>query len=228
MLPSRTDIGGNSPPADAAFALHIDDLFTMLSDTLAGGVIDSDEKDAAIDSLLDDFRKAAKDSDKARADEKRPHDDAAKAVQEKWKPIITKAERGALACKDALTPWRTKKQRIADEAARKAREEADAKQKAAQEALKQSDDLASRFEAEQQLEQSKKLTARANRIDRAPTGLRTSWEAEITDRGAALRFYLKDQPQEFMALIERLAATDARMTRRPVPGIVYHERKKAA
>jgi len=228
MLPLRTDIGGNNPPADAAFALHIDDLFTMLSDTLAGGAVDNDEKDAAIDSLLDDFRKAAKDSDKERADEKRPHDDAAKAVQEKWKPIIAKADRGAAACKEALTPWRTEKQRIADDAARKAREDAEAKLKTAQELLKQPDDLAARFEAEQALEQSQKLVARANRIDRAPTGLRTSWEAEIADKGAALRFYLNDQPQEFMALIERLAATDARMTRRPVPGIIYHERKIAA
>lgn len=228
MTKSPTEIGGNNPPADATFSLHIDDLFSLLSDTLSGGAVDSDEKEAAIDALMDEFRKAAKDADKARATEKKPHDDAAKAVQEKWKPIIAKADRGTVACKDALTPYRVEKQRIADEAARKAREEAEAKQKAAQEALRQSDDLEAKFQAEQELEQAKKLAAVANKIDRAPTGLRTHWEAELTDKGAALRHYLKTQPDEFSDLIQTLADRDARGARPPVPGVLFREVKKAA
>lgn len=218
----------NNPPADATFGMHIDDLFSMLSNTLAGGTVDSDEKEAAIDALMDDFRKASKDADKARAAEKKPHDDAGKAVQAKWKPVIDKADRGVTECKSALTPYRIEKQRIADEAARKAREEAEAKQAAAQAALQQSDDLESRFQAEQELEQAKKLTAVANKIDRSATGLRTSWEAELTDKTAALRHYLKTQPGEFEALIQTLADRDARGARPPVPGVLYHERKKAA
>lgn len=221
-------VGHNAPPADATFGLHIDDLFSMLSNTLAGGTVDSDDKEAAIDALMDEFRKASKDADKARAAEKKPHDDAGKAVQEKWKPIIAKADRGTDACKEALTPYRVEKQRIADEAARKAREEAEAKQRAAQEALRQSDDLEAKFQAEQELEQAKKLAAVANKIDRAPTGLRTHWEAELTDKTAALRHYLKTQPDEFSDLIQTLADRDARGARPPVPGVLYHERKKAA
>lgn len=218
----------NGPPADATFGLHIDDLFAMLSASLAGGTVDSDEKEAAIDALMDDFRKAAKDADEARKAEKKPHDDAGKAVQAKWKPVIDKADRGVTECKAALTPYRVEKQRIADEAARKAREEADAKERAAQEALRQSDDLEAKFQAEQDLEQAKKLTAVANKIDRSATGLRTSWEAELTDKSAALRHYLKTQPGEFEALIQTLADRDARGARPPVPGVLYHERKKAA
>lgn len=218
----------NNPPADATFGMHIDDLFSMLSNTLAGGAVDSDEKEAAIDALMDDFRKASKDADEARKEEKKPHDDAAKAVQAKWKPVIDKADRGVSECKAALTPYRIEKQRIADEAARKAREEAEAKQAAAQAALKQSDDLESRFQAEQELEQARKLTAVANKIDRSATGLRTSWEAELTDKTAALRHYLKTQPGEFESLIQTLADRDARGARPPVPGVLYHERKKAA
>lgn len=221
-------VGHNAPPADATFGLHIDDLFSMLSNTLAGGTVDSDDKEAAIDALMDEFRKASKDADKARAAEKKPHDDAGKAVQAKWKPVIDKADRGVTECKSALTPYRIEKQRIADEAARKAREEAEAKQAAAQAALQQSDDLESRFQAEQELEQAKKLTAVANKIDRSATGLRTSWEAELTDKTAALRHYLKTQPGEFEALIQTLADRDARGARPPVPGVLYHERKKAA
>lgn len=228
MSSSHETIGHNAPPPDASFGLHIDDLFALLSDTLAGGTVDDDTKEAAIDELMDEFRKASKDADEARKVEKKPHDDAAKAVQEKWKPIIAKADRGVAECKAALTPYRVEKQRIADEAARKAREEAEAKQRAAQEALRQSDDLEAKFAAEQELEQAKKLAAVANKIDRSATGLRTHWEAELTDKGAALRFYLKTQPDEFLALIQTLADRDARGARPPVPGVLYREIKRAA
>lgn len=228
MTKSRIEVGGNNPPADAAMAIHVDDLFLLLSDTLAGGAVDDDAKEAAIDALMDDFRKASKDADKLRADEKRPHDEAGKAVQEKWKPIIAKADRGVIACKDALTPYREAKLKAHREAENKAREEAEAKRKAAQEALRQSDDLEAKFQAEQELEEAEKLTKLANRVAKAPTGLRTYWEAEVTDKGAALRAYLKSHPDEFMDLIQTLADRDARGARPPVPGVIYHERKKAA
>lgn len=220
--------GHNNPPPDATFGLHIDELFSLLSDTLAGGEVSNDAQEAAIDALLDDFRRAAKDSDKARAEEKRPHDDAAKAVQAKWKPIIDKADRGVTACKDALTPYRTAKQRAKDEAARKAREEAEAREKAAQAALQSTDELEARYAAELELKAAKKLASVANRIDRAPTGLRTYWEAEITDRKAALLHYIARFPERFEALIQQLADEDARGSRAPVPGVIFHERKKAA
>ena len=222
------DAGHNKPPPDAAFSLHIDELFTLLSDTLAGGSVDTDEKEAAIDKLMDDFHQAWKDSDKERVAEKKPHDEAAKAVQAKWKPIIDKADRGKKACSEALTPYRAAKQRAKDEAARKAREEAEAKELAAREALKKSDDLEAKYQAEQELETARKLSAAANRIDRAATGLRTHWEAEIADKGAALRFYLKQQPEAFLELLQTLADRDARGARPSIPGVIYHERKKAA
>jgi hypothetical protein len=228
MTKSPTEAGHNGPPADAAFGLHIDELFTLLSDTLAGGEVANDAQEAAIDGLLDEFRKAAKDADAARAEEKRPHDEAAKAVQAKWKPIVDKATRGAGACKEALTPYREAKQRAKDDAARKAREEAEERAKAAQDALRQADDLEAKFAAEQEIEAAAKLAAMANRIDRAPTGLRTHWEAEITDRKAALLHYLARVPERFEALIQQLADEDARGTRAPVPGVIFHERKKAA
>ena len=228
MTKSHIEIGGNNPPPDAMYSLHVDDLFSLLSDTLAGGEVGNDDQEAAIDALMDDFRKASKDADKARAEEKKPHDDAAKAVQAKWKPILEKADRGVSACKDALTPYRMAKQRAKDEAARKAREEAEAKERAAQEALRQSEDLEARFVAEQELEAAKKLNLVANRIDRSATGLRTYWEAEITDRKAALLHYIARAPERFTALIQQLADEDARGARGTVPGIVFHERKKAA
>lgn len=221
-------MGHNNPPAEVGFGMHIDDLFSTLSDTLAGGEVSTDDQEAAIDAILDEFRAASKDADKARAAEKKPHDDAGKAVQAKWKPIIDKADRGALACKNALTPYRTAKQRAAEEAARIARDEAEAKAKAAQDALRAADDLEAKFAAEEALKQAEKQAKAANQIDRAPTGLRTYYTAEVTDHKAALMHYIARDPEPFKALIQSLADQDARGTRAPVPGVIFHENKKAA
>ena len=127
-----------------------------------------------------------------------------------------------------LPPYRTAKQKAKDDAAAQARVEAAAKLAQAQEALRGSDDLEERFEAEARLEQAQKLTAVANRIDRSATGLRTYWDAEIADPRAALNYYIKVHPELFRQLIENLAGQDARGARPQVPGVVYHERKKAA
>lgn len=225
-----TTIGHNSPPPLETMSLHIEDLFSLVSGSLAGGAVSNDDQEAALDGLLDEVRKAKKDADNLRAAEKKPHDDAAKAVQAAWKPLLDRCDKAAEAIKAALTPYRTAKQRAKDEAARMAREEAEAKQRAAQEALRKSEDLEERFAAEEQLQQAAKLAAVANRIDRSATGLRTYWEAEITDRKAALLHYLAEQPEMFVNLIMELATKDARneATRRAIPGIVFHERKRAA
>ncbi|MEN9924040.1 MAG: hypothetical protein RL268_166 [Pseudomonadota bacterium] len=218
----------NNPPADAAFALHIDELFSLLSDTLAGGEVSNDEQEAAIDGLMDEFRKAAKDADKERATEKKPHDDAAKAVQAKWKPVIEKADRGTQACKEALTPYRTAKQRAKDEAARKAREEAEAKERAAQEALQQSDDLEARFHAEQELEQAKKLATIANRIDRSATGLRTRHVHRIVNRKELLLHVIDRYPEDLADMLNEFVRRKVAAGLRKMPGVEITEQKEAA
>lgn len=222
-----SEIGHNKPPPVVAMSLHIDDLFSLVSGSTASPVT-TDEQEAALDALLDDVRRASNDADAQRKAEKKPHDDAAKAVQAAWKPLLDKCDKAAEALKAALTPYREARQRAKDEAARKAREEAEAAQRAAQEALRASDDLEERFAAEAELERAAKLTAVANRIDRSATGLRTYWEAEITDRREALKHYIARAPERFTALIQQMADEDARGTRAPVPGVVFHERKKAA
>lgn len=221
-------IGHNNPPPLEAHSLHIEDLFSLASGSLAAGPVANDEQEAALDELLDNIRQARKSADEQRAAEKKPHDDASKAVQAAWKPLLDRCDAAATAIKDALTPFREARQRAKDEAARKAREEAEAAQKAAQEALRSSDDLEEQFAAEEDLKLASRLTAHANRIDRSATGLRRYWIAEITDRRAALNHYIRTNPDAFSDLIERLADADARGVRPPVPGVVFHERKRAA
>lgn len=218
-------IGHNGPPPHEAWALHIEELFEVANGI---GPATNDEQEAALDDLLDQFRIAKRDADKERAAEKKPHDDAAKAVQAKWRPLLDRCDIAAKAIKDALTPYRTAKQRAADEAARKAREEAEAAHKAAQEAFKSSD-LDDRLEAERLAAQAKAMQVQANKIDRQSTGLRTSWQAEVTNRRDALLHYIKTQPDAFEALVQSLADKDARneATRRDIPGVKFHEKKEA-
>lgn len=227
-MPSTIEIGGNNPPADAAMTIHVDDLFTLLSDTLAGGEVDSDEKDAAIDGILDDFRKASADAEKTRKAEKEPHLEAGRQVDAKWKPIVDKATRGAAACKDALTPYRTAKQRAKDEAARKAREEAERQAKAAQDALREADDLEARYAAETQLEAAQKLAAVASKIDRAPTGLRTFWTHRIVNRKELLLHVIDRYPEDLADMLNEFVRQKVAAGLRDMPGVEITEQKRAA
>lgn len=223
-----SEIGHNAPPLFDGYSLHIEDLFALISDTVAGGEVATDEQENALDSLLDEVRKAKRDADAARADEKRPHDDAAKAVQAKWKPLVDRCDMAAAEIKRLLTPYRDAKQKAKDEAAKRAREEADARQAAAQEALRTSDDLQERFTAEQDLKAAKKLTAVANKIDRSATGLRSYWEPELTDAAAALRHYREHQPKALKEWLLEQAAKDVRAGARAIPGFNIKEDRRAA
>lgn len=225
-MTDRHGIGANGPPAHEAFSLEIENLFSLVSGSTASPVT-TDDQEQALDSLLDDVRRARKDADAKRAEGKKPHLEAGKAVDSAWKPLIEKCDKAADEIKKVLTPYRTAKQAAKDEAAKKAREEAAAKEKAAQESLCKSDDLEERFAAEEQLKQADKLTKAANRADREATGLRTTWRAEITDMRSAMLAYMKREPDRFRSLVEELAARDARGTRAPVAGVLFIETKEA-
>ena len=213
-MPER---GHNNPPAEIAFSMEIDELFALVA---SAGPVKDERADTIMDGLLDDFRKARKATDEARKKEKAPHDAAAKRVQDRFNPVLAKADRGMEEVKALLTPYRARVKAEKDAAAAKAREDADALQRAAQVKL-QSDDLEVKFAAEQELKDASKLSAAANRMDRAPKGTRAVWSAEITDRKAALLFLLPKFPELFVDVIQRLANTEARGARSQIPGIVY-------
>jgi hypothetical protein len=222
-----TGLGHNQPPAHEAMALHVDDLFQLVSDTTNGAEVTTDEQEAALDALLDDVRKARKDAEAKRKAEKEPHLEAGRAVDAAWKPVTTKCDAAAKEIKAKLTPYRVEKQRIKDEAARKAREEAERKEREAQEALQNAEaPLDERFDAERKLEEAKKATAVANKIDRAPTGLRTRKVVEVTDRRAALQWIMKRDPDALGAFVDEYARTHA--INFPMDGVTVREERKAA
>lgn len=228
MDTDRHGIGGNAPPAHEAFALHIEDLFRTVSDTTEAGAITTDEQEAHLAELLDTARQTKRDADAERAAEKRPHDEAAKAVQAKWKPLLDRCDAAVDEIKDILTPYREAKQRAKDEAARKAREEAAAKLAAAQEARQQADSLEARFATDATIKEAGKLAAAANRIDREATGLRTTYRTEVTDMTAFARWAWERRREEYEAFLTGLAEREGRRGPVPIPGIIVHTERKAA
>jgi hypothetical protein len=114
-------------PTDKAtlFAEEIEDLLLEARNYLDGEPIANEDQASAVSSLLNRLRRVANDADDARKDEKRPHDEAAKAVQGKWKPILDKADLAATAAKQALAPWLQQVEAKQREEAEAARREAD-------------------------------------------------------------------------------------------------------
>lgn len=231
MTVAIAKIGHNNPPVDPfdAISAHILDLFELAQGALTGDPIANQDQADQIDQLADDCLKAWQSAEAARKEEKKPHDDAVSAVQAKWKPIVDKANLAKKTALEALTPWKLELQRQKDVEAAKAREIAEALTQKAREAAQASiGDLVAREQAETLLKEADKAQKAANRIDRAPTGLRTTWRAEITDRRAALNHYLKTAPDAFVDLIQHLASQDVRAGVRNIPGVEPVEERKAA
>lgn len=236
ILPTDHQIGANHPPPEdpfGAFDTHLSDLLGEARNFLDGAGVNSEGEAEAVSKLLDLIRTAGKDADKARAAEKRPHDDAGKAVQAKWKPLLDRAEIAVDACKKALTPWLQKKAAEQAAAAEVARREADARAAAAAGAMRQADatDLTAREAAEALVTDARLAEADATRAEKArpqaaggarATTLRTSYRAEMTDAREALRHYLATQPDAIKASLQQLADADLRRAIRTIPGFTIH------
>ena len=221
-------IGHNNPPALESHQINIEDLFALISDTVAGAEVKTDEQETALAELLDQIHEAGKAADAARVAETKPLHEAWKDANASWKPLLDRVALAKSTIKKLLTPYRAAKQAAKDAEARKLREEAEARERAAQEAHKAADTMEAKFAAEEEFKSAKKLTAVANKIDRTATGLRTHWEAEILNRRDVLNHYVKTNPDAFVELIQTLADRDARAHVHNVPGVAFHERKDAA
>jgi hypothetical protein len=233
-------IGHNNPPTPFdESAEEIGSLYEEAKHWLDGVGVQSDADAEGIAKLLDLLRKAEKRADALRKEEKRPHDDAAKAVQDKWKPVLDRASLAADVCKKALTPYLAKKdaeQRAEAEARRREAEEAERAARAAFAATPVTD-LAGREQAEMAHELAKDLgkqAARAAKVTATAKGgaravsLRTRHRAEVTDPGAFAKYVWQHHRA---ALVEFLATLAQRLVdgkTRDIPGVTIHEEKSAA
>lgn len=232
-----TDMGHNNPPPEVAFSLAIDDLYEEARNFIDGSEIASQGEADAIGKIVASLKKIAKDADAARSDEKRPHDEAGKAVQAKWKPLLEKAERAVKAAQAPLTGYLAKleAQRILEaerlaEDARKADEQAQA-------AVRNVASLDDAERAEELLKEANKLAAAAKRTDKAKShvqgvdraiGLRTYWNATVTDFSALLRYVKEARPDDLKTMLADYAAAQVRGGARHIPGVVIEQERKVA
>ena len=229
-------VAGHNQPPEAAIFAEIDDLYEEAKNWADGEPIASQEMADAITTLRDGIHEAGKKADALRVEAKRPHDEAAKAVQDKYNPYVQPKKGRVDMAKSALdallTPWRTRvAQEKAAESARVAAE-AEAARAAAQAAMQASaGNLAEREAAEELLADAKRLEKTARRSEKAATtglGLRTVWEAELVDEEAAMDWLWARAKDEVLAVAQRNADECVRGGLRKVPGFLVVERKVAS
>jgi len=233
-------VGHNSPPPFEAYSLHIEELIENAKQFLDGEPIASQGQADEVGKLLDMIRTAKKDADKERAAEKKPHDDAAKEVQAKWKPLIDRCDIATDTAKKALVPWLEHLEAEQRAAAAKAREEAEAARIAALEAERaatQATDLESAERVELARKEAAIAEKAANKADKAKAhatggsraiGLRSYWIATLVDPVAALKHYKQAQPELLKAWLLEQAQKDANAGKREIPGFAINEDRRAA
>lgn len=234
-----TDMTGhNAPPPFDAFSLHIEELIENAKQFLDGQPIETQGQADEVGKLLDMIRTAKKDADKERAAEKKPHDDAAKAVQQRWKPLLDRCDIAADTAKKALVPWLEGLEAQQREEAAKAREEAEKARQAALEAERAAS--AANLEAIERVELARKEADQAeraaNRADKAKAhatggsraiGLRSYWVHEITDAVAFARWAWTHRRTELLAALDVIAKHEATGPKN-IPGLTIHEQRRAA
>lgn len=236
-------MGHNNPPEPTPIEAARETISLLDVEASAwfdGTPIENERQAEDVARLLDAARKAEKQFDSFRKAEKDPHDQAAKAVDAAWKPVITDAKRIVEIAKAAQTTWLIKldnEKRAREEAARK---EAEAKAAEARRLADENDGSLTAAKArDAAIEEAKKAEAVAARAahDKANAkgagmaraiGLRSTWRAEVEDRRALLNHIAKNAPDDLTAFVEEWAARAVRSGSRELPGVRIYEERAAA
>lgn len=240
-------MGHNNPPVEIESTpfemseVEIGDLYAEAKNWLDGEPVTTQAQADGLSKLIDDLRKAGKLADERRVEENKPFDDGKAEVQARYAPLIadTKSVKGKVPlavdmAKKALAPWLQKLEDEKQAAAKKAREQADAKMKAAQDALRSSQvaDLEKREAAEALIREAEKADAAATKAESSKAhatggsramGLRSVWRAEMTDARAAAAHYWVTRRGDVDAFFQGLADADVRAGKREIPGFMIAE-----
>jgi hypothetical protein len=240
----RVIIGDNAPSPFDEVRLELEDLRLEAGNWLDGAEVKSQAEANELGKLLDKVRQAAKKADTYRAAEKKPHDDAAKAVQDKYntligetKTVVGVAVRIEKAVKVAITGWLRK---VNEEQERQRREAAERERQAREQAeiamacTHQATDIEEREAALRDVDVARqaafdlaaanKAKAQAQSGGRA-IGLRTTYRPEIESLNTALKHYWQDRPTAFTELVLQFAREDVKQGKRAIPGIKVIEEK---
>jgi hypothetical protein len=129
---STAEQGHNQPPQEESEILkgQIEAASANIGDYVE---INDDDTASKAQSLRSRLNELSNTADKKRETEKRPHFEAAKAVDLKWQPLVKLAKEGADAIRKAMSDYETRKAKAAAEERRKIE---DAQRKAAEAAAK--------------------------------------------------------------------------------------------
>ena len=224
-------------PAEPAvlFAEEIDDLMLEARNWLDGEPITNEQQAEAVSSLLNRLRRVSKDADEARTTEKQPHLEAGRAVDAKWKPIISKADLAASTAKQALAPWLQKIEQDQRAAAEAARVEADRLAEIARQAHQSAGaDLQANEDAERLMKAASAAEKDAGRAEKQKAhatggeraiGLVDVFTPVLSDPVEALKHYRSTRPDALKAFLLDLAEKDVRSGCRSIPGFtINHDR----
>lgn len=231
----------SNAPTDpfALFSESIEDLLLEAGNFLDGAPIENEEQETAVASILTRLRREAGGADEARKAEKKPHDEAAKAIQTKWTPLLKKAELAVETAKSALGAFLHKKEEARRAAVEAARQEADRQATAARNAAQQASpaDLAGQTTARVLQENAVAAEKAATRLGKQKVqarggeraiSLRQGWIGEIEDPVLFARWVWNNRKGEMLTWLEALAQREARGGPRNIPGLKVTEDRKAA
>lgn len=245
---SPAPAGHNNPPVvDPEIVDKFEKLALEFADAagdfLDKKVIETEEDAQLANDLIAGARQNFKAANEARAAAKKPHDDAGRAVQETFKPLLDKFELTGKKVKAMLTVYLEKKEAEQRAEARRLQEAADRKAKEAAEAAARAaarNDVAGEVDAAAAAKEAEKAQKDAERAAKAKTqvdsasggtkavGLRTIRVAKIKNINVVFMHY--SHRPEVRELLERLATADVRakdVDETQIPGIEIVESKSA-
>lgn len=243
MSIAEATIGHNNPPELTAFEAlkaNIDDLFDEAKLWMDGEPVTTQEQANNLNTLESRIRDAAKAAEAERKREAKPFDDGKKAVQERYNPLIQrgkgKTDQAIECIKAALKPYLIEKDRLQRDAAARAREEAELKQREAMEAMQKRDaaNLEQSIEAEKLVEEAKRAEADASRAEKQKahakgegraTGLRSVWRAQMVHPREAATWVMNNHTEDFLAFVQTKADQNVRAGSRNIPGFNIVEEK---
>lgn len=111
-LPANREVIGNNQPPDE-FALLKEQIESAGGGIKDYGIITSYEMQARAQSLRSRLLELGGEADKKRDKEKRPHLEAGRLIDKKWKPLVEMAEGAANRIRAAMRAWENEKVRRA-------------------------------------------------------------------------------------------------------------------
>ena len=234
-LPARSNM-----PADPfeAVKIEIEDRAAQAEAWLAAHPMIATQMDCDIArNMQAALLNAEKQADKDRQAEKRPHFEAGKAVDAKFKPLTAMAATWAARLRDAIGGFlRAEENRQQDEA----RKKFEAEKKAVEAARMEVEKARAKLEREDPIHALLNPAEAFPELPLAPApvkvqaggavgrkaGLKTVYVATVTDHAAALAHYAYNA--QVRDIIQKLASADVRGGARAIPGVTISEEREVA